>query len=124
MNLIYKEETYRIIGAAMEVHSTLGSGFLEAVYQEALAMEFERKGIPFKQEEKLKIKYKDQILSKYYEADFICYDKIIVETKAIKELSGIDEAQVINYLKATGLKIGLLINFGSESLEHKRLFRR
>ena len=124
MDLIYKDETYRIIGAAMEVHSTLGSGFLEAVYQEALAMEFERKGIPFKQEEKLKIKYKEQTLSKYYEADFICYDKIIVETKAIKELSGIDEAQVINYLKATKLKIGLLINFGSESLEHKRLFRR
>ena len=124
MDLIYKEETYKIIGAAMEVHSTLGSGFLEVVYQEALAMEFERKGIPFKQEEKLKIKYKNQILSKYYEADFICYDKIIVETKAIKELSGIDEAQVINYLKATELKIGLLINFGSESLEHKRLFRR
>ena len=124
MDLIYKEETYKIIGAAMDVHSTLGSGFLEAVYQEALAMEFERKGIPFKQEEKLKIKYKDQILSKFYEADFICYDKIIVETKAIKELSGINEAQVINYLKATELKIGLLINFGSVSLEHKRLFRR
>ena len=124
MDLIYKEETYKIIGAAMEVHSILGSGFLEAVYQEALAIEFKIKGIPFKQEEKLKIKYKEQILSKYYEADFICYDKIIVETKAIKELSGIDEAQVINYLKATGFKIGLLINFGSESLEHKRLFRR
>ena len=87
-------------------------------------MEFKIKGIPFKQEEKLKIIYKEQTLSKYYEADFICYDKIIVETKAIKELSGIDEAQVINYLKATELKIGLLINFGSESLEHKRLFRR
>ena len=124
MDLIFKDETYRIIGAAMEVHSTLGSGFLEAVYQEALAMEFKIKGIPFKQEEKLKIIYKEQTLSKYYEADFICYDKIIVETKAIKELSGIDEAQVINYLKATELKIGLLINFGSESLEHKRLFRR
>ncbi len=108
----------------MEVHSKLGSGFLEAVYQEALVIEFEKRGIPFKQEEKLEIKYKDQTLSKYYEADFICYDKIIVETKAIKELSGIDEAQVINYLKATGLKIGLLINFGADSLEHKRLLRR
>ena len=124
MDLIYKEETYKIIGAAMEVHSTLGSGFLEAVYQEALAIELEKRGIPFKQEEKLNIKYKDQTLSKYYEADFICYDKIIVETKAIKELLGISEAQVINYLKATGLKIGLLINFGSESVEYKRLFRR
>ena len=124
MNLIYEQETYKIIGAAMEVHSNLGSGFLEAVYQEAFAIELEKRNIQFKQEEKLKIKYKDQVLSKYYEADFICYDKIIVETKAIKELSGIDEAQVINYLKATGLKIGLLINFGAESLEHKRLLRR
>ena len=124
MNLIYEQETYKIIGAAMEVHSNLGSGFLEAVYQEAFAIELEKRSIQFKQEEKLKIKYKDQVLSKYYEADFICYDKIIVETKAIKELSGIDEAQVINYLKATGLKIGLLINFGAESLEHKRLLRR
>ena len=108
----------------MEVHNTLGSGFLEAVYQEALAVEFEKRGIPFNQEKRLKIKYKDQVLSKYYEADFICFDKIIVETKALSELSGIDEAQVINYLKATGLKIGLLINFGAESLEHIRLFRR
>ncbi|MBC8321343.1 MAG: GxxExxY protein [Bacteroidetes bacterium] len=124
MELIFKEETYKIIGAAMEVHNTLGSGFLEAVYQEALAVEFEKRGIPFNQEKRLKIKYKDQVLSKYYEADFICFDKIIVETKALSELSGIDEAQVINYLKATGLKIGLLINFGAESLEHIRLFRR
>ena len=124
MDLIHKEETYQIIGAAMEVHSKLGSGFLEAVYQEALTIEFEKREIPYEREKKLEIKYKDQTLSKYYEADFICYDKIIVETKAINELSGIHEAQVINYLKATGLKIGLLINFGSESLEHKRLLRR
>ena len=90
----------------------------------ALAIEFRIRGVPFKQEKKLEIEYKEQTLSKYYEADFICYDKIIVETKALSELSGIDEAQVINYLKATGLKIGLLINFGAESLEHKRLLRR
>ena len=124
MELIYKEETFKIIGAAMEVHRTLGCGFLEAVYQEALAIEFKKQNIPYKQEKKLEIQYKEQTLSKYYEADFMCYDKIIVETKAIKELSGIDEAQVINYLKATGLKIGILINFGAESLEHKRLLRR
>ena len=124
MNLIHKEETYKIIGSAMEVHSTLGNGFLEAVYQEALAIEFERKGIPFKQETKLEVIYKGKTLSKHYKADFICYNKIIVETKATKELLGIDEAQVINYLKATGIKIGLLINFGTESLEHKRLLRR
>jgi len=124
MDLLYKEETYKIIGAAMEVHRTLGCGFLEAVYQEALAIEFEKQNIPFRQEKKIQIQYKDQTLSKYYEADFICYDKIIVETKAIKEIVGIHEAQIINYLKATELKIGLLINFGTESLEHKRLFRR
>ena len=124
MDLIYKEETYKIIGAAMEVHRNLGCGFLEAVYQEALAIEFEKQNIPFRQEKKIQIQYKDQTLSKYYEADFICYDKIIVETKAIKEIVGIHEAQIINYLKATELKIGLLINFGTESLEHKRLFRR
>ena len=123
MNLIYEQETYNIIGAAMEVHRELGSGFLEAVYQEALAIEFEKRSIPFKKEKRLEISYKDQKLSKYYEADFICYDKVIVETKAIKELTGIDEAQVINYLKATGIKVGLLINFGAESLEHKRLYR-
>jgi len=124
MDLIYKEETYKIIGAAMEVHRNLGSGFLEAVYQEALAIEFEQRGIPFIKEPKLEVKYKNHVLSKYYQADFICYDKIIVETKALKELPGIYEAQIINYLKATGFKVGLLFNFGAESLEHKRFFRR
>jgi len=124
MELIHKEETYKIIGAAMEVHRQLGSGFLEAVYQEALAIEFEKRKIPFKKESKLEINYKGQTLSKHYVADFVCYDKVIVETKATKELTGIDEAQVINYLKTTGLKVGLLINFGAESLEHKRLLRR
>ena len=86
MDLIYKEETYKIIGAAMEVHRELGPGFLEAVYQEALAIEFKIKGIPFKQEEKLKIKYKEQILSKYYEADFICYDSPCVISFVGKKL--------------------------------------
>ncbi len=124
MTLLLENETYNIIGAAMEVHRTLGSGFLEAVYQEALEIEFRKRDIPFIREARLKIKYKDVILTKYYEADFICNDKIIVETKATKELAGIDEAQVINYLKATGHKIGLLINFGAESLEYKRLLRR
>ena len=121
MDLIHKEETYRIIGAAMDVHTTLGCGFLEAVYQEALLIELRKRGIPTKKEVKLEINYKGQTLSKYYEADFICYDKIIVETKALTDLSGIHEAQVINYLKATGLKLGLLINFGSKSLQYKQL---
>ena len=123
MNLIYKKEYYEIVGAAMVVHNELGTGFLEAVYQEALAIEFEKRGIPFKKETKLEINYKGVLLSKYYEADFFCYDKIIVETKAKSEISGIDEAQVINYLKATGFKLGILINFGSFSLVHKRLVR-
>jgi len=124
MSLVYEKETYSIIGAAMEVHKILGCGFLEAIYQEALAIEFEKRKIPFIQEKKLEVEYKDHTLSKYYEADFVCYNKIIVETKAQKEISGIDEAQVINYLKATGFKIGLVINFGAERLESKRLYRR
>ena len=107
----------------MEVHKELGSGFLEAVYQEALAIEFKRQSIPFIRESKLEVSYKGQVLKKYYEADFICYDKIIVETKAISELIGINQAQIINYIKATGFKLGILINFGSESLEYKRLVR-
>ena len=123
MSLIYKAESYKIIGAAMEVHKQLGHGFLEAVYQEALAIEFKNRNIPFKKEYKLEISYKEQLISKYYIADFICYDKIIIEIKALKELSGIDESQVINYLKATNFKLGILINFGSQSLEHKRLVR-
>ena len=123
MDLIFKNESYKIIGAAMEVHNQLGSGFLEAVYQEALALEFEERKIPYKQEQTLQIFYKDQLLSKYYEADFTCYDKIIVELKAKNELTGGDDSQVINYLKATGYKLGLLINFGAESLEYKRLVR-
>ena len=101
MDLIYKKEYYEIVGAAMEVHNELGYGFLEAVYQEALAVEFEKRRIPFKKEPKLEIHYKEILLSKFYEADFFCFDKIVVETKAKSEISGIDEAQVINYLKAT-----------------------
>ncbi len=123
MTLLYKEESFQIIGAAMEVHKQLGSGFLEAVYQEALAIEFENRKIPFVKEQKLEINYKGELLSKYYIADFVCYDEIIVEVKALTELSGTEEAQVINYLKATGFKLGLLINFGSRSLIHKRLIR-
>ena len=121
--LIYAKESYEIIGAAMEVHRVLGCGFLEAVYQEALAIEFEKRNIPFKREEKLTIDYKEQTLSKFYEADFVCYYKIIVETKALSELTGKDESQTINYLKATGFKLGILLNFGTKSLTHKRLVR-
>src|SRR5204863_7194460 len=114
-------QTYAIIGAAMEVHRELGHGFLEAVYQEALALEFRRRGIPFGKEVELEIQYKGRRLACSYKADFICYDRVLVETKALGRLTGVEEAQVINYLKATGLDRALLINFGAERLEYKRL---
>lgn len=120
-DIVYKEEAYKIIGAAMTVHRELGPGFLEAVYQDALEIEFKIKSIPNIREKQLKIKYKEHILNKYYMADFVCYDKIIVELKAEKELTKIDEAQAFNYLKATGYKLALLINFGESSLRYKRI---
>ena len=114
------ERTYKIIGAALEVHKELGCGFLEAVYQEALGREFSIQGIPFESQAVVEILYKGKPLNKAYQPDYVCYEEIIVEIKAISSLSGIEEAQIINYLKATGLKVGLLINFGNRSLEHKR----
>ena len=121
MTQMYRDpKTFKIIGAAMEVHRELGSGFLEAVYQEALSIEFGVRKIPFQKEIALPICYKEVILSASYRADFICYDDIIVELKAITQMSGKEESQVINYLKATRLKIGLLLNFGSGRLEYKR----
>jgi len=123
MDLIYKDESYKIIGACMEVHRELGPGFLEAVYQEALELEFQKQNIPYEREKLLNIFYKGVKLTKYYSADFVCYDKIILETKAINELTGGHESQVLNYLKATDYKLGILVNFGAESLEYKRLIR-
>ena len=114
------ERTYKIIGAAMEVHKELGYGFLEAVYQEALEIELVNQQIPFKSQPLIQIKYKGKLLQKTYQPDLICFGKIIVELKAISNLSGAEEAQIINYLKATGIRVGLLINFGSNSLESKR----
>lgn len=104
----------------MEVHRELGHGFLEAIYQEALEREFAANEIPSKSQPEIKILYKGKWLKKTYQPDFICYGEVIVEIKALSQLSGSEEAQIINYLKATGLKVGLLINFGSRSLEHKR----
>ena len=104
----------------MEVHRELGCGFLEPVYQETLAKEFDSQNIPYRPQPIVKIFYKGSPLDKIYQPDFICFDDIIVEIKAISQLSGIEEAQIINYLKATKLKVGLLINFGTKSLEHKR----
>ena len=114
-------QTYAIIGAAMEVHRVLGHGFLEGVYQEALELEFQARGIPYKRETEVCIEYKGCILNKRYRADFECYDDIIVEVKAQQQLTTSDEGQLLNYLNATGCKRGLLINFGSPSLEFKRM---
>jgi len=120
VDLIYKEESYKIIGACMEVHKELGCGFLEPVYQEALSIEFQKQHIPFEKEKILSIIYKDIELEKKYVADFICYSKIILETKAVKELCDNHRAQIINYLNATKIKLGLLVNFGESSLKYER----
>ena len=120
--IIYKEESYKIVGAAFNVYNILGSGFLEAVYQEALEIEFQRQGIPFTREKELKIHYNGIELKQTYKADFICYDKIIVELKAVNTLEDIHRTQVFNYLHATGNKLGLLLNFGCPNeLEMERV---
>jgi GxxExxY protein len=114
------ERTYDIVGAAMEVHKELGGGFLEAVYQEALERELASRQISFEAQPTVQIYYKGQPLNKNYQPDFICSGKVLLEIKALSRLSGTEEAQMINYLKATGLEVGLLINFGARSLEYKR----
>jgi GxxExxY protein len=112
--------TYSIIGAAMEVHKQLGCGFLEPVYQEALAIEFSKRKISYSREVKLPVFYKEMRLNTPYRVDFICFDEVAVELKALAHLSGTEEAQLINYLKASGKEIGLLLNFGARSLVYKR----
>ena len=124
MELLLQEEVYAIVGAAMVVHSELGSGFLEAVYQEALELELATAGVPFTANTELRILYKGVPLAKKYFADLLCYGQIIVELKALDRLSGKEESQILNYLKATGLRVGVLINFGSSGkLEWKRFVR-
>ena len=121
IDLIHKDEVFAIIGAAIEVHRVLGPGFLESVYQEALEIELQDRKIPHEPQRKLRIAYKERLLEKFFVTDFACYDCIMVELKAEKQLTGTDEAQLINQLKATKMRVGLLINFGSPGkLEWKR----
>ncbi len=114
-------QTYAVIGAEMEIHRQLGHGFLEVVYQEAAVVEFTTRQIPFEREVDLPVKYKETLLPVHYRADFVCFAEIVVEFKALSNITSNEEAQLLNYLKATGLKRGLLINFGSSSLQYKRL---
>ena len=122
MALIYSEESYAINGAAMEVYNQLGHGFLERVYQEALEKEFLLRGIPFEREKLLTIRYKGEKLKQTYKADFVCYGKIIVELKAVSELTDAHRSQVYNYLHATGFRLGIILNYGfSNGLERERI---
>jgi GxxExxY protein len=121
VELLFKDESYKIVGACFEVYKEKGNGFLEAVYQECLAVEFTSQGIPFIEKPRLRIGYKGRELKQTYEPDFLCFDEIIVEIKAVKQLADEHRAQAINYLKATGKKLGLLVNFGHyRKLEHER----
>jgi GxxExxY protein len=120
--MLFPDESYHIMGACFEVHNHLGCGFLEAVYQEALATEFAMQHVPYVAQSMLQINYKGNYLTQVYQADFICFSKILVEIKALDSLVPKHEAQVLNYLHATGLELGLLINFGAHpKLESKRI---
>ena len=118
---ILNKESYKIIGACMTVHNELGCGLLEPIYQEALEEEFKIQNLPYNREKSLEVFYKDKKLNKKYQTDFICYDKIIIELKAVSKLDSSHQSQLINYLNITKNKVGLLINFGNKSLEYKRL---
>ncbi len=111
--VLFKEECYQIQGAVFEVYREMGCGFLETVYQECLEKEFSRQGIPYVRHPELRLSYKSEVLQQTYIPDFICYDSIIVELKALASTTGEHMAQVLNYLKATGMRLGLLVNFGS-----------
>jgi GxxExxY protein len=124
VELIFKDEVYAIIGACFEVYNDKGCGFLEAVYQECLEIELELRGIPFQSQAELKLSYKGRALKQRYYPDLFCFGKIIVEIKAVSELADEHRAQVHNYLKATGCRLGLLVNFGQRvKLEYERIVR-
>ncbi|MEZ7497284.1 GxxExxY protein [Flavobacterium sp. Arc3] len=119
--IIFKEESFAIVGACMKVHRSLGVGFLEAVYEEALEKELTIRNIPFKRQLKLSLYYDNEPMKKYYRADFVCYGEIIVEIKAVSQMPTIFYTQLSNYLKCTKMELGLLINFGTPSLTYKRM---
>jgi GxxExxY protein len=121
MELIHKAESYKIIGICMEVHNNLGPGFLEIVYRDAIEYELKNAGIPFEREKKYQVQYKDTILKHDFYADFVIYDKVILEIKAVKAISDIFIAQSINYLKVSGNKLALVVNFGERSLNYQRV---
>ena len=114
-------ETFAVIGAAMEVHKELRNGFLEVVYQDALAVELASRSIPFEREKLLQVRYKGGILPSFYKADFVCFGNVLVECKALQAIGNVEQAQVLNYLRITGLTRAILVNFGTPSLEYKRL---
>ncbi|UKK47625.1 GxxExxY protein [Prevotella sp. E9-3] len=119
--IIYSEESHKIVGAIFEVHKRLGVGLLEKVYQQALEIELKHRNIPFEREKRFDVYYREQKLDAQYIADFVCYDKIIVELKAVSELSDVHKAQVRNYLTITGYKLGLLVNFNELYMEPVRV---
>lgn len=123
MPLLYADESYKIAGAIYEVHKELGPGLMEKVYQEALEKELKLQNIPFEREKSFTVMYKGEELEQKYIADFVCYDKIIVELKAVDELLPVHTAQVINYLAITGYKLGLLVNFNSPKVIPERIVR-
>ena len=120
-DLLFKDESYKIIGSCMRVHAELGAGFLESVYHEAFEKQFIKDNVEYKREQKLRIQFDSVLFNKYFKADFVCYDSIIVELKATPFIYPTDIAQTLNYLKATNIKLGLLVCFGSKSLTYKRV---
>jgi GxxExxY protein len=122
--LLLKEEVYAIVGAAMEVHNEMSAGYSESIYQESMEIELGLRGIPFEPQKILHVSYKDRVLSKHFVADLVCYGQVLVELKALNQLTGREESQLLNYLKATGLRVGLLINFGDPArLDWQRFVR-
>ena len=119
--ILFKNESYLIIGACMEVHKKLGSGFLESVYAEALELEFKKAGVTYEREKKLPVYYDEKTLNKYFRADFVCFNSIIIELKATKYFGDVDRQQTLNNVKATKFRLGILVNFGMPSLVYKRI---